>query len=224
MGWHWLIDFQVSGVLFYNTSSVYCIVCSPPQVKSPSITIYHFFSFFYLLPYPLNSRSYAWILLPQPENIAFGLVLLIKIKIFHAHIVFIINQDRFIFNCNWSMYCSEVIIFSRTEKKKIIVNIIEHCWLWTYHTKSFAYIISFKGIAMICFIWNHFPGTRILNQHPPRFPKALHLCSTLSFSEYFHIFNLLQIYLVDKMLGEIAWDNQIRSSRVKIGAGFYSYL
>ena len=31
---------EVSGILFYNTSSVYCTVCSPPQVKSPSITIY----------------------------------------------------------------------------------------------------------------------------------------------------------------------------------------
>ena len=31
---------QVSGVQFYKTSSVYCIVCSPPQVKSPSTTIY----------------------------------------------------------------------------------------------------------------------------------------------------------------------------------------
>ena len=31
---------QVSGIQFYNTSSVYCVVCSPPKVKSPSITIY----------------------------------------------------------------------------------------------------------------------------------------------------------------------------------------
>ena len=30
---------QVSGVQFYNASPVYCTVCSPPQVKSPSITI-----------------------------------------------------------------------------------------------------------------------------------------------------------------------------------------
>ena len=29
---------QVSGVQFYNMSSLYCIVCSPPQVKFPSIT------------------------------------------------------------------------------------------------------------------------------------------------------------------------------------------
>ena len=31
---------QVLGVQFYSTSSVHCIVCSPPQVKSPSTTIY----------------------------------------------------------------------------------------------------------------------------------------------------------------------------------------
>ena len=31
---------QASGAQFYNTSSVYCAVCSPSQVKSPSITIY----------------------------------------------------------------------------------------------------------------------------------------------------------------------------------------
>ena len=31
---------QVSGVQFYKTSPVYCTVCSPPKVKSPSITIY----------------------------------------------------------------------------------------------------------------------------------------------------------------------------------------
>lgn len=155
-------------------------------------------------PNPLNSISYAWILLLQPENIIWGLVVLIKIKIFYTYIIFSTNQDRFIFNCNWSMYCSEVITFSRIEKKKIIVNITEQSWLWAYHIKSFTYIISFKGIAMICFIWNYFPGTRILNQYPSSFPKALHLCGTLSFSEYFHIFNLFQIYVVDKMLGEMA--------------------
>ena len=30
----------VAGAEFYNTSSVHCIVCSPPQVRSLSITIY----------------------------------------------------------------------------------------------------------------------------------------------------------------------------------------
>ena len=39
LGWHWLIKLYVSGAQFYNTSSVYCIMCSPPQVKSLSITI-----------------------------------------------------------------------------------------------------------------------------------------------------------------------------------------
>ena len=40
-----------SGVQFYNTSSVYCIVFSPSQVKSPSITIYPY-TLFYLHPVP----------------------------------------------------------------------------------------------------------------------------------------------------------------------------
>ena len=31
---------QVSEAQVYNTSSVHCTVCSPPQVKSPFITIY----------------------------------------------------------------------------------------------------------------------------------------------------------------------------------------
>ena len=31
---------QVSGAEFHSTSSIYCIVCSPPQINSPSITIY----------------------------------------------------------------------------------------------------------------------------------------------------------------------------------------
>ena len=31
---------QVSGAQFHNTSSVHCMACSPPQVKSPSVTIY----------------------------------------------------------------------------------------------------------------------------------------------------------------------------------------
>ena len=30
----------VSSVKFYDTSSIYCIVCLPPKVKSPSITMY----------------------------------------------------------------------------------------------------------------------------------------------------------------------------------------
>ena len=43
---------QVSGVQFYNTSSVYFIVCLPPQVKFPSITIYTLFTPFHLLSAP----------------------------------------------------------------------------------------------------------------------------------------------------------------------------
>ena len=35
LGWHWLIKSCRFGVQLYNTG--YCIVCSPPQVKSPSI-------------------------------------------------------------------------------------------------------------------------------------------------------------------------------------------
>ena len=39
----------------YNTSFVYCIVCSPPQVKSHSIAIYSLplFTFFFLPPLSL---------------------------------------------------------------------------------------------------------------------------------------------------------------------------
>ena len=41
LGWHLVNNIKlVSGVQFYNTSSVYCIVCSSPEVKSPSITVY----------------------------------------------------------------------------------------------------------------------------------------------------------------------------------------
>ena len=42
LGWQWLIKLliKLSGVQFYNTSSAYCIVCSPPQLTSPSIPIY----------------------------------------------------------------------------------------------------------------------------------------------------------------------------------------
>ena len=40
---------QVSGAQFYNTPSGQCVVCSPPQGRSPSITIYPPYTFFYLL-------------------------------------------------------------------------------------------------------------------------------------------------------------------------------
>ena len=45
LGFFLFVCLFFSGVQFYNTSSVYCTVCSPPQVKSPS------FTFFYL-PHP----------------------------------------------------------------------------------------------------------------------------------------------------------------------------
>ena len=43
---------QVSGVQFYNTSSVHCIMCSPPQVTSPSNTIYLSYTLLHLPPPP----------------------------------------------------------------------------------------------------------------------------------------------------------------------------
>ena len=47
----------VSGLLFSNTSSACCTVCSPPKVKSPSITTYPPFTLFHLphLPFRLVS-------------------------------------------------------------------------------------------------------------------------------------------------------------------------
>ena len=40
---------QVPGAQFHNTSSVHCIVCSLPQVKSLSVTIYPSNNLFHLL-------------------------------------------------------------------------------------------------------------------------------------------------------------------------------
>ena len=48
----------VPGVQFHNTPSVYCIVCSPPQVKSPATTIYAPFAVFYPLPPPFPSGNH----------------------------------------------------------------------------------------------------------------------------------------------------------------------
>ena len=39
-----------SGAQCYNASSVYCTVCSPPRIKSCSVTIYTPFTLFYTLP------------------------------------------------------------------------------------------------------------------------------------------------------------------------------
>ena len=44
-----LVNNYIGFRCFYYTSSVYCIMCSPPQVKSPSLTIYHPHT---LLPFP----------------------------------------------------------------------------------------------------------------------------------------------------------------------------
>ena len=64
---------QVSTVQFYNISSVYCIMCSSPKVKFPSITIYLSFALFYLPhpPFPLVitillSVSMSFFLIPSP--------------------------------------------------------------------------------------------------------------------------------------------------------------
>ena len=40
---------QVSGAQLYNTSSVHCVVCSPPQVRLLSITIYLPYTLLHLL-------------------------------------------------------------------------------------------------------------------------------------------------------------------------------
>ena len=64
---------QVSGVQFYNTSSVYCIVYSLPQVKSPSISI-NPPPIFYLCHPPsppvitklLSVSEFSFFLLPLP--------------------------------------------------------------------------------------------------------------------------------------------------------------
>ena len=46
---------EASGAQFHNTSPVHCIVCLPPQVKSPSIIIYPF-TLNFPLPAPTSSH------------------------------------------------------------------------------------------------------------------------------------------------------------------------
>ena len=59
LGWHLVNNIKlVSGVQFYNTSSVYCIVCLSPQVKSPSVTMCPLCTLFYLPPPPSPSGSH----------------------------------------------------------------------------------------------------------------------------------------------------------------------
>ena len=70
---------QVSGAQFHNTSFVHWTVCSPPQVKSPSITIYPPYILFYLplphLPLAITvlvsvsiSSSFSFLLNPSIPN------------------------------------------------------------------------------------------------------------------------------------------------------------
>ena len=49
----------VSGIQFYNTLSIYCTVCLPAQVMSPSISI-SFFTFFHPLPCG-NHQPHCWL-------------------------------------------------------------------------------------------------------------------------------------------------------------------
>ena len=51
---------EVSGVQFSNTSTVHCIVCSPPQVKSPFIKVGSFFNPVWNLPLIRVLRSFKF--------------------------------------------------------------------------------------------------------------------------------------------------------------------
>ena len=50
---------QLSGAQFYNLSGVHCIVCSPPQVKSLSTTIYPLFTLLQLRPPTSRSNHHT---------------------------------------------------------------------------------------------------------------------------------------------------------------------
>ena len=54
-GWHWLTKLYGSQVHNSTTHHLYTVLCSPPQVKAPSITIYTSSTPFYLPPHPLPS-------------------------------------------------------------------------------------------------------------------------------------------------------------------------
>ena len=60
---------QVSCIRFYNTSSVYCIVCSPPQVMSPFIPRH------LCLPPPLPFPLAITMVLSVSMNLSFFLLL-----------------------------------------------------------------------------------------------------------------------------------------------------
>ena len=62
----------VSGTHFYNTPSVYCTVCSPPQVKSPSITIYPPFTLSYLPPHPFPSGDQHTVCVQESSHFFFA--------------------------------------------------------------------------------------------------------------------------------------------------------
>ena len=49
----------VSGVQFYTTSFVHCIVCLPPQAKSPVSTVYLPFTVSYLIISILSKKIEA---------------------------------------------------------------------------------------------------------------------------------------------------------------------
>lgn len=55
---YWGDIIQISGAKLYNISSVYCNVCLPPQVKSPSTIIYPFYTLLHL-PFPPPPSQYS---------------------------------------------------------------------------------------------------------------------------------------------------------------------
>ena len=63
---------QISGAEFHSTSSVHCIVCSPPQVKSPSIIIYPHLPFsIYPQPPPIPRNHYTLVLVSFSYKMGF---------------------------------------------------------------------------------------------------------------------------------------------------------
>ena len=73
---------QVSSIQFYNTSSVHCVVCSPPQVTSPSITIYP----------PLT---------PPPFPLVITMLLSVSMRVFFPP-----ESLHIFFLCDFNPFCS----------------------------------------------------------------------------------------------------------------------